>query len=309
MKSELLRDFITLSECLNYRKAADRLYMSQSVLSRHIIQLERELGFLLFRRNKHAVELTGEGKMFLDGVKEILDQYIELNRSYQALVSRISSDGSGRVNSLTVGLLNYAKDHLTPFIDRFQEIYPDCRIRFLSKTPIELHQALESDEVDVCQLMHIKFKGSERLRFLDFSEEQIMFIVNHQHPLKGTQAISVRELKDERFIFIDDALARDFYSHVAKLIAKHDVQIDKHPILVKSFEALLDAILACAGVAIVINTMPNVDVPAYGTCLDIKEKFFIKQSLVFKRDNHNMALKAFLEEALAIINFKKRADI
>ena len=43
MKTEQLYEFLVLSRTLNYSRAADALYISQSVLSKHILEMEQEL--------------------------------------------------------------------------------------------------------------------------------------------------------------------------------------------------------------------------------------------------------------------------
>ena len=61
MDIELFNEFLVLAQTLNYSKAAQQLYLSQSVLSRHIQNLENHLGVALLSRNKHSVELTAIG--------------------------------------------------------------------------------------------------------------------------------------------------------------------------------------------------------------------------------------------------------
>ena len=65
MKTERLQEFIILAKSLNYTKAAESLFISQSVLSKHIKELENELQVDLFNRSTHSVTLTDEGKLLL----------------------------------------------------------------------------------------------------------------------------------------------------------------------------------------------------------------------------------------------------
>ena len=56
-----LRYFLAVAEHENYRRAAEKLYISQPSLSRSISSLEAELGVLLFDKNGRGIELTKEG--------------------------------------------------------------------------------------------------------------------------------------------------------------------------------------------------------------------------------------------------------
>ena len=65
MTLEQMREFVILAEERNYLVAADMLYSTQATLSRHIMAMEKELGFPLFTRSTKKIELTQEGSRFL----------------------------------------------------------------------------------------------------------------------------------------------------------------------------------------------------------------------------------------------------
>ncbi len=67
-----LRAFVAVAEELNFGRAADRLYISQSALSRQIRGLEQLLGCELLRRSTHRVELTIAGEALLDRSHKVL---------------------------------------------------------------------------------------------------------------------------------------------------------------------------------------------------------------------------------------------
>lgn len=69
---EYSREFIYLSRCMNFVKAARELNVSQPTLSRHIVDLENQLGFKLFTRN--PLELTPAGRYYLESISGIIEQ-------------------------------------------------------------------------------------------------------------------------------------------------------------------------------------------------------------------------------------------
>jgi Transcriptional regulator len=80
----LLRYFAVVAEENNMSRAAQRLYMSQPPLSRHIRQLEERLGVTLFVRHTRGLTLTEEGQRVLDLIRPLLAQqdktYAELSQ-------------------------------------------------------------------------------------------------------------------------------------------------------------------------------------------------------------------------------------
>ena len=77
MPISILREFIVLSKNLNFSKTARQLYITQSVLSKHIALLERKIGLTLLIRGHHNVELTDVGKLFLKEAIAIVNRYDE----------------------------------------------------------------------------------------------------------------------------------------------------------------------------------------------------------------------------------------
>jgi DNA-binding transcriptional LysR family regulator len=66
-----IKAFIAVADTLSVTKAAERLHISQPPLSRHIHQLEEELGLTLFLRHRQGVTLTEDGRRLLEKARAL----------------------------------------------------------------------------------------------------------------------------------------------------------------------------------------------------------------------------------------------
>jgi DNA-binding transcriptional LysR family regulator len=72
LRLDMLHAAVVLADELHYRRAADRLHLSPSGLSRRVQQLERLLDAQLFHRNSRGVTLTGDGEIVLPLARAVL---------------------------------------------------------------------------------------------------------------------------------------------------------------------------------------------------------------------------------------------
>ena len=91
-----LRAFVAVAEELNFGRAADRLHLSQSALSRQVRSLEQLLGCDLLKRTSHSVELTIAGEALLDRARRLLE---DVDEAVSATLS-IGGELAGRLTQL-----------------------------------------------------------------------------------------------------------------------------------------------------------------------------------------------------------------
>src|SRR5918998_2904183 len=86
-----LRAFVAVAEELNFGRAADRLHLSQSALSRQVRGLEQLLGCDLLRRSTHRVELTVAGEALLDRARKLLKDVDEAVSATQSVGGELAT--------------------------------------------------------------------------------------------------------------------------------------------------------------------------------------------------------------------------
>ena len=114
----LLRYFAVVAEENNMSRAAQRLFMSQPPLSRHIRQLEERLGLTLFVRHTKGLTLTDEGLRVLEIVRPLLAQQ---EKTYAAL-GRLAQNGAsslrlGLTTAFELGVFTALEQHLVEWVE------------------------------------------------------------------------------------------------------------------------------------------------------------------------------------------------
>ncbi|THJ30666.1 LysR family transcriptional regulator [Lampropedia aestuarii] len=191
MNIRSLEVFIALSEELHFRRAAERLGMSQSLVSDHLRKLEADLGCTLLDRNSRRVALTENGEEFRRKIQIPLAQIKK---------SIIEMRFSAKKESIRLGFMGggfYGLHQL--FVNKFNEKYPGVSLEF-----VELHYdnqftSILSGAVDVslCRLP-IGMPGLQAGQVL--MRDSRVICLNANHPLADRELIDFEELAGETML-------------------------------------------------------------------------------------------------------------
>ena len=69
------RELIAVADRLSFSDAAEELFVTQPTLSKHVAAAEREVGFRIFDRDTAGVDLTMEGELFIEGLRDVVESY------------------------------------------------------------------------------------------------------------------------------------------------------------------------------------------------------------------------------------------
>lgn len=119
---DLVTSFLVVADELNFRRAAERLNLDQSALSRRIQKLEQVLGFRLLERTTREVTLTQAGHSFFRDNAHLADQYGASVRAAR----RIAEGKSGLVR---IAYMAFAATELMPSaVNRFRRLHPHIEL-------------------------------------------------------------------------------------------------------------------------------------------------------------------------------------
>lgn len=203
-----MQRFIAVAEELSFRKAAERLHLSQPPLSDAIRQLEAELGTVLLNRTSRSVALTRSGEVFLERSYRILAQLDEAVDATRAVAQGMS----GR---LAVGFNPTSTyDVLPRVLRRFRQNYPDVTYRFEELATVEQEDALQQKRIDVA-LYIAPTTSQPGIRQETVLREPLDVVLPEEHPLAACERIELGQLRHEPFIFVPPRWGTGYYARVS----------------------------------------------------------------------------------------------
>lgn len=140
---ELYRVFYVVAKSGSLTKAKHELFISQPAVSQSIKQLETQLGGKLFIRTSKGMELTSEGKVMFDYVKQA---YYLINIAEK----KFSQMKALEFGEIRIGASDtVSKYYLSKYIRRFREKYKDINIRITNRTTDEMITLLKAGKIDL----------------------------------------------------------------------------------------------------------------------------------------------------------------
>jgi DNA-binding transcriptional LysR family regulator len=142
-----IRTFVTVAELGTVSKAALRLRIAQPALSRHIGDLEQELGLKLFDRVGRRLLLTGEGEQLLSDCRGLLNYATGVGERAQDL-------RRGDVGVLKVAATPlHIEGVFSQFLHRYAERYPNVQVKVSEGSGLEILTMLERGEIHLGQML------------------------------------------------------------------------------------------------------------------------------------------------------------
>jgi len=184
-----LEYFVAIAEHMNFTKAAEDMYVSQTAITKQIQVLEKELNAVLFVRDKKQVELTAAGRAFLPEAMAVLERA-------RLAGEKAAAAANGFIGELRIGYIKgYEKTSFSDTIMRFHNENPNVRLFLERKDSWVLYKALHKGTDDIIFAINFpEIIQDERVSCVRIKEYPLMAVMNTSHPFAQKGSVTTEEL-------------------------------------------------------------------------------------------------------------------
>ena len=287
MNYNKLRYFYEAGRTLNLTRAAQDLYISQPALSKHIADLERDLGVQLFVRTNRNLVLTRGGQALMKECGRIFDGEEEIYR-------RVRSAAAEESGSLELAFMGIDAAYRIPdFLSQLGETWPNITVNTRRLNWDLVYDAVESGTADVGLKLSSCESYPEHIGRCVLQESRVAAVLPAGHPLAGKGPIEVEQLKDENFVFLTKDESVIPHDHALRLCRDAGFT----PNIVASYpnvETVVMMVRAGAGVALLSPFAPLGGLSGV-SCVSLTRSPDVSLDLLWRKDNDNPAIKLLVD--------------
>ena len=185
---ELYKIFVIVAKEKNITRASEKLNISQPAVTKHIKNLEDQLGITLFKRNKYGMELTEKGKGLYDEIVNPINTILNAERKFTS--SRNINLGS----HVTMLSRMFGK-----CIAEYYNINPNSQIEVTNETFNDMLEMLERQKLDIVLSKKVdeKIYNTNKIQFIKLGLLHDVFVINANSRYKD-KTFTKKELAKEK---------------------------------------------------------------------------------------------------------------
>lgn len=239
MELRHLRCFLAVAEELHFGRAAEKLHIDQSPLSRTIKELEEELDIQLFTRTTRSTRLTFAGKAFLERVPRI---FVALEQARDSA----KSAANGFHGQLRIALSDcITPSRLSALLAKCRKEEPEIEARLFEVPLAQQITGLHDDLYDVGFSM-VNVVGSDLVATPAWRDE-LMVALSSRHPLLEYRKIPLDKVLEQWLVLGDPSACLGYTQQVDRILQKRSEELLIRQ-RVASFDVMM--VLVSAGLAV-----------------------------------------------------------
>ncbi|MET9901055.1 LysR substrate-binding domain-containing protein [Streptomyces sp. NPDC006446] len=195
-----LRYFVAVAEAEHVGRAAERLHISQSPLSRQIAQLEKNLGLTLFERSQQRIRLTSDGRVFLTEAQALLRHADRLENLGRRL-------GRGEEGGLCIGYVADAMHTgvLPSALRTLRDQRPGIHVALYDQETSEQFEGLRQRSLDIALVRTPPPEDDPDLSAAPLLRDPLLLALPEKHPLAQCGEVTPDDLDGQPWIAVGDA--------------------------------------------------------------------------------------------------------
>lgn len=196
---DLLRSFFAIVEQGSLNKAAERLRVSQSTLTRQMQSLELDVGGPLLERSPGGVVLTATGHALAEKMRPLLEKF-------DVALADVRQRARGQSATLRIGyLMSAAGCYLNPALAAVRKAHPEVKVTMRDLSPGEQITALREGSIDVGLIGQSGALLTKEFYVKTLAVLPVWVALSEENPLAKAKTVKLAELKKEMFVGALDA--------------------------------------------------------------------------------------------------------
>lgn len=235
--------FLAVAEKLSFSKAAEELFISQPAVTKHVKELEAKLNAALFERKGNKIYLTEAGKTVWEHLKQIRQQY----RDLEFELGRLNDAHRGL---LQIGASSTISQYVIPeILAAFHRCYPQIKLDLFNGNSFGMEQKLLNNEIDLALVENDRSQAN--IRYQHFMDDEIVVVAAANQLVAKHQALTVTDLQQIPMVLREQGSGT--LDVIRRELARHQVDLEKLNILfhLGSTEAIKNFLLNFDGLALV----------------------------------------------------------
>ena len=288
-----LRCFVAVPEVVHFRRAAERLNMTQPPLRRQIRLLEHHVGVQLLERNSRTVSLTAAGKAFFPEAARIL-------RIAEEATFAARRAAKGEQGNLAIGFTSASGYSLLPeVVRRLRECAPGVSLTLKELVSTSQVEALNAGELDLGLLRPHPMNGELESRLI--ATESLMLAIPEGEADAWPLEPTLGDLHGKAFVMYSPYEARPFYLMLSERFARASVVPDivEH---IGQVHTMLALVRAGVGAALIAEGASRLKFD--GIVMRRLATEPVEMVCTWRRDNDNPVLALFRQRILPSFDSK-----
>lgn len=190
-----LRYIVAVAQERNFRRAAEKSFISQPALSLAVQKLEEELGIKIFERGKNKVSVTPVGAEIVEQAQRVMEE--------AGRIRELARQGKDQLaGTLRLGIIYSVGPYLLPdLVPALKKLAPEMPLEIEENITANLDTLLRNGKLDVI-IIALPFGGSGVVT-RPLYDEPFEVVVNNEHQWADRRSIKAQELSAEKVLMLD----------------------------------------------------------------------------------------------------------